>query len=195
MYRNMTLLVVVLVLLVGCDRQTKTQTTLPAKSDSVQPAEPAKAVAPSDDAEAVAAIEQLTDKIRKEDDQIIEVDFRGKTIDDSATESLPKLPRLRSVLLAGTAITDAALPAIGEISTLENLDLRDCAISDAGLAHLTSLSRLKALRLSGKSGDCSVSDDGMDQVAKLSNLKVLAADFLWISDEGLDKISRTEASC
>ncbi len=191
LFRTSKLLLILLVLFFGCDRKTATRaTTTPEKQTTAEPAEPAKAITPEDDPEAVQAIAQLTDKIRRDGDgRIIEVDFRGNTIDGTATGWLPKLPRLRSVLLAGTAIADDDLRAVGEISTLENLDLRDCAVSDDGLAHLTSLAKLKALRLSGKSGACSVGDDGMDHVARLSNLKVLAADFLWISEDGLKKLS------
>ena len=74
---------------------------------------------PEDDAEAVSAVLDRTDKIRRDNDRIIEVDYRGTTIDDSALALLGKLPRLRSVVLAGTAVTDDALKSLGQIATLE----------------------------------------------------------------------------
>ncbi|MEM1069067.1 MAG: hypothetical protein AAGI63_09240, partial [Planctomycetota bacterium] len=114
----------------------------------------------TDDAGSVAMIESITDKVRRSGDNIIDVDFRGLQIDDTALQSLMGLPKLRAVRLAGTSITDEGLKTIGMIESLEDLDLRNCAVSDTGLAHLTSLKKLKALRLSGDSGDCTVSDDG-----------------------------------
>ena len=145
---------------------------------------------PVDPEEAVLAIESLNGKIRRDGaGAIIDVDLRGLDISDTDLASLPELPRLRAVRLAGTAVTDDGMKTIGKVSSLEDLDLRDCGISDDGLSHLTGLSRLKALRLSGKSGDCSVSDDGMIHVAKLPALKVLGVDFLWISEDGVQAIT------
>ena len=179
------LLLAVVIFTVGCTRKAAE----PTKDSPTPPSKAASIDTPADDADAVKAIEAITDKVRRDGDgRIIEVDFRGQTIDDSIVLELPKLPRLRSVLLSGTGITDEALKSLGNISTLENLDLRDCGVSDAGLAHLSSLAKLKALKLSGRSGACSVSDDGMEHVAKLPNLKVLAVDSLWISEDGLSKI-------
>lgn len=83
----------------------------------------------------------------KEDDSgaIVEVRFAGPAVDPAVLATLPELPKLASVVLAGADATDAALVPLGKIATLRNLDLRDCRISNAGLAHLVNLRNLAAL--------------------------------------------------
>lgn len=137
----------------------------------------------------VSAIELPTNKIRRDGrGAVIEIDYRGSEVTDDQLAAITALPQLRSLLLGGTKVTDAGLKTIGKVATLENLDLRDCAVGNVGLSHLTNLKKLKALRLSGKSGVCTVDDDGMSDVAKLPSLKVLAVDFLWMSEDGLQKL-------
>ena len=144
-----------------------TKSTSAAAKPETAKKSPAPKVA-DDDADAVAAIKDLTDKIRTDGNgNIIDIDLRGKTISDADLEPIGKLKKLRALRLAGTPISDASLETVGKIQSLEDLDLRDCGISDSGLLHLASLPKLKALRLSGKSGACSVSDDGMEHVAKI----------------------------
>lgn len=185
---NRFLLCSSLALLVGCNSSTAPVTSTPAENPT--PPEPT-AVTVADDADALAAVIEITDKVKRDGDGlVVEVDFRGASLTDTDLEGLSKLPRLRSVLLSDTAITDEALKTLGEISTMQNLDLRECAVTDAGLAHLTGLQKLKVLKLSGKDGDCSISDDGMEQVGKLKALKVLAIDFLWVSEDGLAKLDQ-----
>lgn len=146
--------------LAGCGSSTPPPVAPPAKT------EVAKVVTVADDAEAVAVVEALTEKLRRNaGGAITHVDLRG------------------------TDASDETLVAVGKLASLEQLDLRECGISDAGLEHLTALTKLKALRLSGKEGDCSVSDDGMVAVGKLTSLKVLAIDYLWISEDGLGELA------
>jgi Leucine rich repeat/Leucine Rich repeat len=183
--RSVVCCVAVSVLALGCSSSTAPP---PAPVDPVEHSLPAATAAPSDDAEAVAAIEAVTDKLRRDQDQVIEVDFRGSEVKDADLSALTKLPSLKSVLLAETQVTDEGLKSLGQVTTLESLDLRECKVTDAGLAHLVPLAKLKVLKLSGKNGDCQVSDDGMEHVAKLTNLKVLGIDFLWISEAGLTKL-------
>ena len=127
----------------------------------------------------------------KQDDAgaIVEVRFAGPAVDPAVLATLPELPALQSVVLAGTDATDAALVPLGTIATLKNLDLRDCRISNAGLAHLVNLKQLAALRLSGKSGATTVDDAGMAHVAKLTSLRALMLDFLWVSEAGLQTLA------
>ena len=128
-------------------------------------------------------------KIRRDgNDQIIEVDLRGKEV-GGVIDQLDQLPKLRSVLLAQSTVTDDGLEAVGRISTLENLDLRECAIGDQGLSYLGKLNRLKSIKLSGKGGTTRVSDAGLDSISGLQSLKVIALDFLPVTDEGLQSIS------
>lgn len=172
---------------------------------SVSPAEdaPAAAATPSepqdkqpeavavepDDAKSLEALAATATDLKTDDGFVVEVNFRGATIDDSALEPLAGLRRVRSVLLNDTAVTDAGMVALGKVATLQNADLRGCGISNAGLAPLASLKNLKALRLSDPDGKSTVDDEGMKHVAGMTNLKVLAVDFLWISVDGLKQLS------
>ena len=144
----------------------------------------------ADPASVVAALTSSEATLRKDPQgSIIEVDLRGKTIDNELLDRMVQLPRLRSLILAATKLVDEQLIPVGRISTLENLDLRDCPVTDKGMSHLTGLSKLKSLRLSGKSGACTVGDEGMKHVGTMSALKVLAADNLWISEDGLKSLT------
>ena len=130
---------------VGCGVRSETSDA-PTSADSSK-----SQTIPADDAHAVAAIETLTSKLRRDGNgSIVEVDFRGVEVTDGDLEPLTKLPNLRSVLLLGTGITDAGLQPIGTIASLENLDLRDCKVSNVGLARLSSLPRLKSAKAVGK---------------------------------------------
>ncbi len=152
-FQKSCLLGMTILLLTGCDRGSKDPSD--AASNVVPPPEPV-AVIPADDPESVAAIEAITDKIRRNGDNIIDVDYRDLQIDDSALTPLSGLPRLRALRLAKTPIGDEGLKTIGQLASLEDLDLRNCPITDDGLASLAPLSKLKALRLSGETGDCGV---------------------------------------
>lgn len=155
----------------GCESKPAAKTNTPAAAP--------KPVLPTEDAEAVKAIDAAAKKVGRDSDGLITlVDYRGQTIDDTSLESLVGLPRLQKLYLSDTAISDAGLMSVGKITTLENLELGGCAISNDGLAHLAGLSKLKLLKLSGKNGKCSVDDDGLEHLAGLSNLKVLALDHL-----------------
>lgn len=105
---------------------------------------------------------------------------------------LQSLPRLRSLVLAGTATQDDALRQIAELSGLRNLDLRNCPVSNAGLAHLIGMKSLAALRLSGATGETTVDDKGMASLAKIKTLETVMLDGLWISEEGLKPLVAIE---
>jgi len=189
-----TVAVGLLPLAIGCSPQpTAVKSASTSKEAMVSP-ETAQAELTSnkvigDPATIVATLDAVTATLRKDPQgSIIEVDLRGKQVDDELLAGLAQLPRLRSLILAAVKLSDDQLIPIGRIESLENLDLRDCPISDKGLAHLASLIKLKSLRLSGKSGVCTVGDDGMQHVGKLLGLKVLAADNLWISEDGLKSL-------
>ncbi|MEO2022421.1 MAG: hypothetical protein ABGX05_11425, partial [Pirellulaceae bacterium] len=160
-------------LLAGCNSSTET------------PTNPAPAV-DLDDAAAVKALEAVATSLKRDGDGfVIEVNFRGTTIDDGPLQHLLGLQRLGSVLLNETSITDDGLTTLGKISTLRNLDLRGCQVSNDGIEHLGDLTGLRALRLSGASGATTVDDAGMATVAKMTSLKALFLDFLWVSEDGL----------
>ena len=187
MFARFLVLIAGLSLFVGCNSDTTPSSSVVSEVGTSGDAGPVVGSTPADPKEAVAAIEAVTKKVRRDSAGfIIDVDFRDLVISDSDLIPLTELKRLRAVRLGGTAVTDEALKTIGQLSNLEDLDLRECGISDDGLAALSQLNKLKALRLSGKSGACSVSDDGMVHVAKLKNLKVLAIDYLWVSEDGVN---------
>jgi len=154
-------------------------------------AAPSAAAAPASaaDPELLAAIERSGGRLTRDaQGQPAQVDWSGTTIDDAALPQLLRLPALKSVILSGTNITDAGLAALAGHKGIINLDLRDCRITNAGLAHLEAMPGLRALQLSGKNGACTVDDDGMSRLIGLTNLKVLALDFLWISEQGLERL-------
>jgi hypothetical protein len=146
---------------------------------------PAGAAAPTPEALTAAGATVKTDAAGA----VVELRFRGPAVDPALLATLPQLPALESVVLAGSEAGDEALEPLGRITTLKNLDLRDCRVTNAGLAHLVNLKSLAALRLSGKSGRTTIDDAGMEQVAKLGSLRALMLDFLWISEVGLEKLT------
>jgi len=187
--RSAALLTLTISLVAGCKPSTAPTGTSPKDAGSSVTVAPPKPAPEPDDAECVAGLEETGAKLKKDGDGlVIEADFRGLTIDDSALKHLAGLRRVRSVLLNETGVTDAGMATVGKVATLQNVDLRGCTISNAGLEPLVALSQLKALRLSGESGATSVDDDGMVHVAKMKNLKALLLDFLWVSEVGLEQL-------
>lgn len=188
--RSAALLTFTISLIAGCKPSLAPTGTSPTDAESSETVAPPKAAPEPDDAGCIAGLEEAGAKLKKDGDGlVIEADFRGLTIGDSALEYLIGLRRVRSVLLNETSVTDAGMATVGKVATLQNVDLRDCTISNAGLEPLAELSQLKALRLSGKSGATSVDDDGLVHVAKMKNLKALLLDFLWISEIGLEQLA------
>ncbi|MCO8124060.1 hypothetical protein NHH03_20115 [Stieleria sp. TO1_6] len=157
------------------------------------PVESSQARASADeslDGESLDAAIESAAKVRRDGDgAIIEVDLRESPSLEVLSQ-LPKLPKLRSVLLSGTALTDAELKNVGRISSLENLDLRGCGVTDLGLATLTDLGHLKSIKFSGSDGVTQVTDVGLEKLSALKTLKVIALDFLPISDKGLKSIAK-----
>lgn len=188
-FKNATILFAILALIAGCKPTATPTGTTPGNTGQSETVTTPEVTADPDDAASVSALEESGAKLKKDGDGfVIEVDFRGTSVGDSALEPLAGLHRLRSVLLNETAVTDPGMTTLGKISTLQNVDLRGCTISNAGLEPLAVLSQLKALRLSGESGATTVDDDGMVHVAKMKNLKALLLDFLWISEVGLEQL-------
>lgn len=188
--RSAALLTFIVSLVAGCNRTTEPTGNSPTGAGSSETVSQQKLAPEPDDAESIAGLEEVGAKLKKDGDGlVIEADFRGLTIDDSALEHLAGLRRVRSVLLNETGVSDEGMATVGKVATLQNVDLRGCTISNAGLEPLAALSDLKALRLSGESGATSVDDDGMVHVAKMKNLKALLLDFLWISEVGLEQLA------
>ncbi|KAA5547133.1 hypothetical protein FYK55_01580 [Roseiconus nitratireducens] len=145
--------------------------------------EDAVGIDPSKPTEPLSAIEAVAETRRDGNGDFIEVDLRGADSVEILSQ-LADLPKLRSLILAGTPASDEHLESIANIATLENLDLRQCPVTDGGLAKLAGLKRLKAIKLSGKDSVTKVGDDALQSLASLPNLKVLALDYLPITDTG-----------
>ncbi|MFG0256097.1 MAG: hypothetical protein ACF787_13545, partial [Rhodopirellula sp. JB053] len=114
------LFVLLTLAIVGCSSRTPDSEASPNAGDATSGApdettsEKVAAPLPTDPSDAVAAIEAVTTKMRRDGNGlIIEVDFRGTEVTDAALEPLSQLPRLRSVLLGGTTISDDSLKPIG----------------------------------------------------------------------------------
>jgi len=167
--------------LAGCGGQP------PAGSDP----EPAPAaVVELDNADAVKALGAAAKELRKDGNGLVtQVNLRGAEVSDELLQHLTELKNVTSLLLNDTNITDDSLKIVNQVTTLRNLDLRGCKISNAGLANITGLKNLATLKLTGKGSLCTVDDDGMDSLAKLTSLRSLALDSLWISGDGLQKLS------
>ncbi len=150
------LLFVCLLFIVGCSKSATTTTA--TKENSVV----------ADDEASVKLVEATGAKLKKDGNgNVVNVDFRGTSVDDEALKSLSGMKQLT------------------------HLDLRDCAITDEGVASLGSLSKLKALRFSGKSGATDITDKSMAVIGTLTNLKLLAIDFAPFagSAEGFQQLS------
>lgn len=144
----------------------------------------------ADDPEATLTILKGHDVQLKRDSEgyVTDLQLREESPTRELLESLPSLPRLRSLVLAGTATTDESLGLISKLECLRNLDLRNCPVSNAGLAHLTGMKSLAAIRLSGATGETTVDDDGMVSLAAISSLQTVMLDGLWVSEGGLEHL-------
>jgi Leucine-rich repeat (LRR) protein len=115
-------------------------------------------------------------------DQLAEVDWlsvsgsRGRfappgrtLVGDAGLEHLRRLPRLRSLFLAGSRITDTGLANIESLSELECISLGDTGITDAGLQHFQNLRKLRSLYLS----DTRVTGSGFEHLQGMAKLEDL----------------------
>ena len=146
------------------------------------------APATADEAEAIAAIEQVGGTVRtiaKDTDQK-EAAFHlsGKDVTDDDLAQLASVNNLVWLNLRGTKITDAGLAHLADIKTLTRLHLEKTAITDAGLAQLAGLENLEYLNLYGTQ----VTDAGLEHLKDLKNLKKL---YVWetgVTKEGAEML-------
>lgn len=84
-------------------------------------------------------------------DQIVELDFRGRPIDDGGLRWLGEhqavLPALRHLDLAETAITDRGLAHLAALRSLRSLDLSGTPVSSGAVALARMLPALERLRI------------------------------------------------
>jgi hypothetical protein len=103
-------------------------------------------------------------------------------ITDAGLAGLPRLPRLRAVLLSGcTNITDEGLAHLERAKELVRLDLTDIPIKGPGLRHLTGLKKLTYLDLAGTA----IADPALAEVAAISQLEALVLTRTAVTDAGL----------
>lgn len=143
--------------------------------------------------------------------EIKELNLYGAAgVDDSAIDSLAKLPKLEKLRLRETAVRGEAASGFAKMQALRDLDLSESPVQNAVMEHLASLPRLTNLNLwntqinaqglavlKGKTtlkqlnlqnlGD-SIDDDFLDTIATLPNLEVLVLQGTGVTDEGMPKL-------
>jgi hypothetical protein len=144
--------------------------------------------ATADEAEAIAAIEQIGGTVRNiakdTDEKEAAFHLSGKDVTDDGLANLESVSKLVWLNLRGTNISDAGLAHLANVKTLTRLHLEKTAITDAGLAHLAGLENLEYLNLYGTK----VTDAGLESLANLKKLKKL---YVWetgVTKAGADKL-------
>jgi hypothetical protein len=107
---------------------------------------------------AIHATGQMTDEVLERVshmDHVEELDLNGsRGVTDAGLRHLARLPRLRSLTLAGCPIGDAGLEALRHAESLEQLNLAWTQVTDAGIAELAGCGALRKVDLSGtRTGD------------------------------------------
>ena len=97
----------------------------------------------SDDPEAVKALSTVAALTRDEDGRVLGIRTSNKPLLDSHLASVPRLPRLRSLVLANSRVSDDGLKILAGCPRLEELEFGVACFSDAGLEHLHGLKRLR----------------------------------------------------
>ena len=96
---------------------------------------------------------QVTDEVLERVsrlEQVEELDLNGsRALTGAGLRHLARLPRLRTLVLAGTAVDDDAMTVIGKLPHLERVVLSWTRVTDAGAAHLAGCRALRSVDLSG----------------------------------------------
>ncbi len=182
--------VFLVIVCVGCGNSNSPKPALPRNSDLASPPQ-----LPADDANVVARLEGAQAKLKRDAQQrVVEVDLRGHVVKDEEISGLSKLASLQVLSMDSVELTQAGWSEIGLVKSLRQLDIRECALSNEDLALcIGNLPDLRALRMASKSGATSVDDTGLVSVAKCKELRVLALDYLWVSAEGLGKLTELQS--
>lgn len=106
---------------------------------------------------------------------------------DDALKHLPKLPKIRVLLLSDTQATDSSMPHLAALSKLEYLYMWDAIrVSDIGTANLQPLKKLKYIHLSSSQ----ITDKTLQVLGELPRLEGLSLQFNDFSDEGLQHLDK-----
>ena len=94
-FKNATILFAILALIAGCKPTATPTGTAPDDTGNSETVTTPEVPADPDDAASVSALEESGAKLKKDGDGfVIEVDFRGTSVGDSALEPLATKPRL-----------------------------------------------------------------------------------------------------
>jgi hypothetical protein len=114
-------------------------------------------------------------------DSVEELSLSNGNVSDNGLESLPCLPRLRSLDIYGVRMTNEAMAVMEKFPRLEVVDLGNTGISDEGVAHLNVCPELRVVSLQ----KTLVTDAALEVLASLKNLQQLDLQDTGITDDGL----------
>ncbi|MCA9193036.1 MAG: hypothetical protein KDB03_14780 [Planctomycetales bacterium] len=167
----------------GCNQPNATSTPLESVETTVA-------------LEKAEALESAGAKINRDASSglITSINLVAVEINDQLADSLTQLKGLKSLALGNSVMSEQGWFHVGKLSGLEQLDLRACPVTNAELAAAVSgMSKLRALRMSGANEQTGVDDDGLSALSNCPDLRVLAADFLWVSEVGLQHLQAAES--
>ena len=107
------------------------------------------------------------------------------TFTDAHLATLPRLPGLKSLTLAGSMVSDAGLVGLTNVTSVRYLDLSNTRVGDAATHPLRSLPNLETLDLSGTN----LSDTGAEGLARLKGLRFLYLKCTNVTDAGVRHIA------
>lgn len=143
---------------------------------------------PSEQSEAVKALEKLGGKITVDETQtsrpVVEISLNATNASDMDLKDLKQLKSLQKLNISRTKITDAGLKEIKDLKALHTLLLGGTAISNAGLKDVAELTNLRNLLLGGTR----VTDAGLKELKKLKSLQMLGLDGTQVTDAGLKEL-------
>ena len=102
-----TFSLILLVWVAGCGPESDTPRPEPPAAETSSAARSAAVAVEVDDLQSIEVLQQQAAKLRRNHKGlVIDVDFRGTSLDLTGLEALAGLPRIRAVRLAGTSISD-----------------------------------------------------------------------------------------
>jgi len=142
----------------------------------------------ADDAEAVAALQKLGARFRKNDDGNIKtVLLEGVKLEDADLASLLGLPDLDKLDLTATAAGDEAMKFVVLCKKLRWLELSQSKVTDKGLAVLTVLKGLEYLEV-----PVATTDAGLKHVGQITSLRTLYTGSTFVTDKGLPHLKKLQ---
>jgi hypothetical protein len=107
---------------------------------------------------------------------------------DKALQHLPKLPNLRTLLLAGTQASDASMRHLAKLKRLEQLYMWDVSkVSDIGVQHLKHLTNLEGIHIS----ESRISVGALRVFGQLKEIESLSVQGNHFTDTGLSYLANS----